>query len=243
MDFLKQFGRPERFDVLDTVELPADTLDAQLREIDLPHVDFLKLDTQGTELAILKGAGLALGGVLGVDIEVEFSPLYEQQPLFGDVDAFLRRYDLQLFDLGPRRWPYQAGHDLAMARGPVIWAEAIYLRTVDAVRREVAAAGATGRVAHLAKAVTVALIYGYPDFALALIDACAGLVDGSIGVELTAAVRQWDANAPEPSMPITIDVPPAQLREMRAIQARAGTKPTAQIRKALREWLLRQSTG
>jgi FkbM family methyltransferase len=89
--FLEQFGRPERFDVVDSVELDADTLDAQLGSIHVASIDVLKLDTQGSELAILRGATETLSrGVLAVDVEVEFSPLYEDQPLFAEVDQFLR---------------------------------------------------------------------------------------------------------------------------------------------------------
>ena len=47
-------------------------------------------------------------GVLAVDVEVEFSPMYEDQPLFAEVDKFLRLFDLQPSIWHPdarRLWP------------------------------------------------------------------------------------------------------------------------------------------
>ena len=56
----------------------------------MDRVDFIKLDTQGSELDILHGAGSLLDNCSGLQLEVMFSPLYEGQPLFADVDAYLR---------------------------------------------------------------------------------------------------------------------------------------------------------
>jgi FkbM family methyltransferase len=53
-------------------------------------VHVLKLDTQGSELDVLRGAEGALQHIRLLEIEVEFNPIYDGQPLFGDVDRFLR---------------------------------------------------------------------------------------------------------------------------------------------------------
>eukprot|EP00660_Eupelagonema_oceanica_P019425 gene19425-biopygen2154 len=44
----------------------------------------------GAELAVLRGAVVALAECVVVEVEVEFAQLYVGQPLFADVDAFLR---------------------------------------------------------------------------------------------------------------------------------------------------------
>ncbi len=235
--FLKQFGRPERFDVVETVELAVDTLDARLTALGL-RADVIKLDTQGSELAILKGAASTLAaGVIAVDVEVEFSQMYEDQPLFGDVDAYLRPFGLQLFDVSPRRFPYHAGSTLHLARGPVVWAETIYLRTADAIRRDITMADAGLGLSHLAKAVTVALLYGFPDFALALIAECAGVVATEHAAQLETAVREWDSVTQVPAVPWSVELTPAQIRGLQRIRDHEGPTPTAQLRKAVRAWL------
>jgi FkbM family methyltransferase len=74
-------------------------LDTWARATGHHDVSVVKLDTQGTELDILKGAGALLDRVLAVECEVEFFPLYEGQPLFGDVDVYLRSRGLSLWRL------------------------------------------------------------------------------------------------------------------------------------------------
>ncbi len=51
---------------------------------------FLKLDTQGTELDILKGAGDWIHKMRVIQIELNFAETYEQCPLFDEVYQFLR---------------------------------------------------------------------------------------------------------------------------------------------------------
>jgi len=66
-------------------------LDEVIEEERFGVVDAIKVDTQGSELPILRGATTALRGSLFVEIEVEFNALYEGQPLFHQVDAFMRK--------------------------------------------------------------------------------------------------------------------------------------------------------
>jgi FkbM family methyltransferase len=60
---------------------------------DVPQVaalDMLKIDVQGSELAVFKGARGRLGRAVTVHTEVCFLQLYKNQPLFGEIDIELR---------------------------------------------------------------------------------------------------------------------------------------------------------
>ena len=91
-EFVDAFPEAARFDVVDSQQVDADTLDNQLQSHDVSDVDFVKVDTQGSELFVLEGARHALDStVFGVEAEVEFTPIYRGQPLFSDVDKYLAR--------------------------------------------------------------------------------------------------------------------------------------------------------
>ena len=70
--------------------------------------DMLKVDTQGTELDILQGAGRLLDRVMAVELEVEFVPQYEGQALFADIDAFMRSKGFMLRGLRRTSWRQRA---------------------------------------------------------------------------------------------------------------------------------------
>ena len=76
------------------------TLDSWTTNNFIEWVDFLKLDTQGSELDILLGSIQTLSKTSLVEIEVEFSPIYQGQPLFADVDTFMRENGFILWNLG-----------------------------------------------------------------------------------------------------------------------------------------------
>jgi len=62
---------------------------------EIQDVDFIKIDVQGGELDVLSHAGRLLPDVLLIQVEVEFVTLYRNQPLFADVDRFLRSAGFQ----------------------------------------------------------------------------------------------------------------------------------------------------
>jgi FkbM family methyltransferase len=78
----ENFGRIEN-----TMQVKTKKLDDV---IDLPLIDFLKMDIQGAELTVLKNGIEKLYKCLAVQVEVSYICLYENQPTFGDVDVWMR---------------------------------------------------------------------------------------------------------------------------------------------------------
>jgi len=81
------------------VSIDVTTLDKWTQENAVQAIDYLKIDTQGSELEILKGGERILDSVRCIDIEVEFNPIYEGQSLFGETDAYLRSKGFMLWRL------------------------------------------------------------------------------------------------------------------------------------------------
>jgi len=94
---LKKKIHGERVGINHVVQVPQVRLDKILG--DIKEIDLLKLDLQGYELEALKGCGNLLYRIKIVVTEIEFVALYDNQPLFGDIDVFLRANGFNLYNL------------------------------------------------------------------------------------------------------------------------------------------------
>jgi FkbM family methyltransferase len=94
-------------------------------------VDFLKIDAQGYELEIMRHGTTALSNTLVIECEVEFVPLYREQPLFGDVQCFLRDQHFvlhKLIDVAGRPFrPFNPPNQF-LPMSQLLWADAIFVR-------------------------------------------------------------------------------------------------------------------
>ena len=122
-------------------DLPAVTRVAavsRLRTVRLDDVpqaagtDYLKLDVQGGELMVLQNATTILRDVLVLHTEVEFSPIYRDQPLFADIDAFLRGQGMVLHKIsGTKGATFKLPGvevELTGVTNQMMWGEAVYIR-------------------------------------------------------------------------------------------------------------------
>jgi FkbM family methyltransferase len=133
---------PQRLVARQQIELT--TLDNWCEHHGVDRVDFIKLDTQGSEFDVLRGAPRALERVTAVQTEVEFNRMYEGQPLFGDVDRFLRDHGFVLWQFDNLSHHRQRGARSALRRcteffdwdvaqfsrrsGQLFWADALFVR-------------------------------------------------------------------------------------------------------------------
>lgn len=114
-NYQKNFGTYKEYSqwkknitVNSTVKVIVETLDNYCCNLEL--IDYLKIDTQGSELSILKGAQTLLkaGYINVIKVEVSTIPVYQNQDLFSDIDLFLRKYNYQLVDFVTYRNDYQS---------------------------------------------------------------------------------------------------------------------------------------
>jgi hypothetical protein len=61
---------------------------------EIARLDFLKIDVQGSEMAVFRGGRTHLRNAVAVQTEVCFMPLYKGQALFGEIDRELRSLGL-----------------------------------------------------------------------------------------------------------------------------------------------------
>ena len=100
----------ELFEALQPLAQVVERIDLATRRLDdvdeIEHLDWLKLDVQGSELMILRHGAAKLAQAVVVHTEVSFVTLYQGQPPFGEVDLELRRQGFLPHCLaGLKHWP------------------------------------------------------------------------------------------------------------------------------------------
>lgn len=107
------------------------SLDYFTRNNNIDSVDFIKIDIQGAELDVFRGGPETLDDVVAIVSEVEFIHHYIDQPLFGDVCAFLAEKKLMFHKFlrtgGRALKPIVLGNDPNL---PVqyIWSDAVFIK-------------------------------------------------------------------------------------------------------------------
>ena len=129
-------------------------------------IDVLKIDVQGAALDVLKGGLSVLANTLLVQCEVEFNPLYKGQPLFSDIDIFMREHGFMLYTFSslknlPLR-PLELTREQLQTNGQLGWTDAVYIPNHERLSE------LSAHDLHLL-ALFVALRYGYTDLSCHLL--------------------------------------------------------------------------
>jgi len=99
---------------------------------EIDNLDFLKIDIQGAELEVFRNGVAKLTDCLVIQSEVEFMAMYENQPLFSDVDLFLRErgFVLHRFTDQTSRVvkPLIVDSNPYAGLSQLLWADAIFIR-------------------------------------------------------------------------------------------------------------------
>jgi FkbM family methyltransferase len=102
------------------------------------EADYIKIDVQGSELGILENATKTLEQVLVIEAEVEFLPIYKDQPLFGDLQIFMRSQGFvlhKLIDVASRCFmPQYFNNNRYAGMSQMLWADAIFVRDFTALK-------------------------------------------------------------------------------------------------------------
>ncbi len=102
--------------------MPLSKLDSVCpKYIDNDSVVFLKIDTQGYEDRILKGAPQLIKKTAGIQLELSLIPLYENQKLFDEMIPVLKNMGFELWSIEP------VFHDLKTGR--VLQVDATFFRS------------------------------------------------------------------------------------------------------------------
>lgn len=172
MSFLQQFDDAQRFMVKDKITMKTKTVDGLAKNNEISVIDFVKIDVQGGELAILQGGkSFFEQNIVGLEVEVEFASMYKNQPLFSDVDVFVReKLGLELWDIRKAYWKYKQQKYQAPLKGRLIFGDALYLRPVSTLNSWLSKMDKITATEKIHALITTTVAYGFLDYALTLIN-------------------------------------------------------------------------
>lgn len=131
-------GFCERYDVhtmklKEKRNISCETLDKILSRVEspIPWGEFIKVDTQGTELEIFQGADWTLRNrAVAIICEVEMAPQYEAQALFAEVEQFLRGYGFSFYSFTDMNYRAKGGikSQNSISRERIHWCDAVFFK-------------------------------------------------------------------------------------------------------------------
>lgn len=191
------FCHGDYYDCDTTVKVPCARLDDLVGPEQICEPASMKIDVQGMEIEVFDGATVTLREHLcAVRTEVSFLPLYEDQPLFAEVDQRLRRDGFV-----PMRWleshdwrrqtprkarSYKKG-EMPYSRGQLVHADVLYMQQPETL--SVATPAALRRLLRLG---VLAVCYEHYDHALAAfaLPAVRHFCREELGLDPEASVRR-----------------------------------------------------
>ena len=196
LSFLERFPDAERFKVIDTIKIRTDTLDHQLQINAIDDIDFVKIDAEGYELPILRGSINSLENVIGLQVEVEFAPLRENQPLFNEVDCFVRERGFELFDIKRFFWNRTGLNNYWGRKGQLVYGDALYFKSPE---KMLSMKNIT--CDKITRTICIYLVYGYFDLAYTLLNLAEreGVLSKDRYTSIVAAISKYKDKNPIPN--------------------------------------------
>jgi FkbM family methyltransferase len=221
-EVVSNFFGAERFEIKQEVQAKATTLDRVLDRLNLDRIDWLKLDTQGTDARLFESVREDVRSrLLAVDLEPGVRGAYVGEDLFGEVHRTMLRNGLWLSRAEVKGFPRMrratlaattAGHPDLIAevvmkavRKTPGWIELRYLRTLESIAQPLTAGRAFERNDYL-------MLWAF------------ALIDEQFGFALDLAREYEKVFGRDEKLQAMLDEPVARIRQAHEAAKRAAAK-------------------
>ncbi len=102
------------------IQVESTTIDAIARSHDLNSIELIKIDVQGAELDVLRGASRSLAITSVIEVEISFFDFWESSTTFRQIEEILHPAGFSLYSL-----PFVSQNPM---NGRTDWVDAIYAR-------------------------------------------------------------------------------------------------------------------
>jgi FkbM family methyltransferase len=186
MDYVRHFDGVERLAMEKTIPFATKSLDSVCRAEHIDRLDFIKIDVEGHELAVLQGYTAPL---LVAEVETSFYPFRKGVPLFDQVMGHMLKRGFILLDLRRNFWSPTASAQLPKYdnKGTLIWADALFILDPFSTESRAILKDSQARARYLA----LLCLYGYAAESLAIISAwvAGGLMPDAEGTRSAELIR------------------------------------------------------
>ncbi|HEU65026.1 MAG TPA: FkbM family methyltransferase [Chlamydiae bacterium] len=133
--------------------------------------DFIKVDAEGADLEILKGAERFLkNSCLGIEVEVSFINRHKKAPYFSETDSYIRNLDFVLMDIQTEKWIRKNDVFSTKTNPQLIWGNAIYVLSKESLLKKFKNLSQEKREITFTKYIMILLIYHFHDYAIEICD-------------------------------------------------------------------------
>jgi FkbM family methyltransferase len=190
-EVLRDFLAKDGVRLTGTTEIELETLDNCLAARPELRPDFLKIDTEGADLEVLRGADEVLRqSVMGIRVETAVMEFRLGAPLLCEIDAHLRERGFTLFHLSRVQFIRNNGLHGFTSQPQLAWGDSVYFLRRGNLLNRLAALPGEERDSVLIRFVVLLLCHGVHDYAIEVVEAAEGakFVSPSLASSLKAAV-------------------------------------------------------
>jgi FkbM family methyltransferase len=140
-DLGKKYSRGDYYILDDKIDIPIMPMDEASQKYKFEDASYMKIDIQGAEMDVFdSGKKLMAESMLGIRTEVSFIPLYKNQPLFVEIDTYLRSLNFALMGFIEQhhwrrstkiKYPRPSKGKYPFSKGQLVHGDALYLRVPE----------------------------------------------------------------------------------------------------------------
>ena len=146
-------------------KVPAKTLDEVIESTN-HDIDFIKIDTQGSEFEIIQGSEKTLmNNCFGITLETWTIGVHQNQRLSFDLMKLMNEFGFLFFDLQiGASWKRKFGNRLLKSKGQVVGIDFLYFKNPDIFFQT------NPSIEKVAKAAAISDVWGFPHYSIQLIE-------------------------------------------------------------------------
>jgi len=178
-DLVRKYGLSEYYTEKARTVVRPSTLPDLLLANGLQSFDLLITDLEGSDFPVLKSCGKKIESATIVQSELRFEPLYEGEPQFHEVAAYMADHGFRLVEMHEERWKPASRNKSSVADGVLVWADCVFYRAGEVNPRQIA------------KSVVLLSMMGLRGLAAHILETHASVLSAALRAQLESLTKPY----------------------------------------------------